>query len=131
MRYEFSSDTIFLLGVFLWGTLLGSILRFYDTIPHYDSLMHFVGGALISSFLVSFLVKYLSGFYFAVNVCITAGIAAIWEITEFINDRLFGLSGQLGLSDTMGDMIFVVAAALVINAMYWARDAKVALGGKI
>ncbi|MEK6957890.1 MAG: hypothetical protein AABW99_02860 [archaeon] len=121
MKEFFSRETLFLLTIFIIGELMGVFLHFYDTLVEFDSVMHFIGGALVSSLLVSFLLAYLKKFYFAANVLITLGIGALWEIIEYFSDTLFGTVSQGSLGDTMLDLIVVLLASATINVIYWWR----------
>lgn len=119
---KFGRETYFLLIVFIVGEIAGLTLGLYNPIHEFDLLMHFIGGMLVSSITIYFLLNHFKRFSFLANVLMTIGIGALWEIVEFLLDQLLGLSTQAGLFDTMTDLIIVLIAALIINGAYaWAH----------
>ena len=120
--------------------VIGETLNFYDHVPYYDKLVHFmlpfflgfiaamfaytmqVTGSLKASLLPTMFVV----------VMVALGIGAIWEIIEYLADVFLGtyLQGSLTASplvDTMNDLIMdtlggVFGALLVLR--YVKRDGK-------
>lgn len=91
---------------------LGSIMNFYRSIDQYDKIVHFFSGILIAAFgwlIITKLMPAVDGktkfiacmfaFFFA-----SAG-AGLWEIFEFVTDKLAGGEMQRGMVDTVTDMI--------------------------
>ena len=116
----------FLIALSLYLHVAGHISGFYDTFsPLYDKIAHFISAITIAilGFVLVFLLEQFSEqrctrfmiVYFI--VMFTMGLGAIWEIYEFVLDMLFGLQLQHGLEDTMWDLIFDLAGALIIASM--------------
>lgn len=119
-----SRETAFLLVAFILGELAGQLLGFHEIVPEYDAIMHFVGGALVSSVIINFLVERLHQYSYITNVFATLGVGALWEIAEFAADAILGTALQPGLGDTMLDLIVVLSASVIINTIYWWRHVK-------
>ncbi|HEY8542874.1 MAG TPA: hypothetical protein VIL29_10860 [Pseudothermotoga sp.] len=100
-------------------SLFGQFLGFYDLIPFLDKGLHFMGsllGVILFYFIVSTDSKFWEGetrkkraVFLSFLLANFAGI--IWEIAEFISDKLFKLGAQKGLEDTMFDLIFNLLGA--------------------
>lgn len=113
----------FLIAFSMYLHVAGHISGFYDTFsPVYDKLAHLISAITIATlgFVLVFLLEQFSEqrctrfmiVYFI--VMFTMGLGAIWEIYEFALDTAFGLQLQHGLEDTMWDLIFDLAGALII-----------------
>ncbi|HLC79513.1 MAG TPA: DUF2238 domain-containing protein [archaeon] len=124
MKLVFSRESLFLLVVFVAGEIMGNLLGFHTTLPQYDVFMHFVGGALVSSVIINLLLERLEQYSYITNVFVTLGIGALFEIFEFCADVFFKTTTQPGLEDTMIDLIIVLAAAIIINTIYWFRHIR-------
>lgn len=91
---------------------LGAMFLFYEKIPIYDTIFHFLSGFLLVWLAdyffdsISFgldsknLVLRLTFCFF--TACAGAGL---WEILEFCADKFLHLTTQYGLDDTMTDII--------------------------
>ncbi|MGM9653130.1 MAG: hypothetical protein ACI3XP_05795 [Eubacteriales bacterium] len=115
--------TLFLLG----AMLLGNVLGFFRTVPHWDDLLH-AGSSLLSGLFGVELLRCgtsvpssragkLTCALFA--FCFAMAIGGVWEIAEYAGDSLFGMNAQRALSiadgtplaghaalyDTMKDLI--------------------------
>ncbi len=120
------SDGIFfsaLVFIFL-ASPMGSILNLYRSFGPYDKFVHFISGILLAVFGMTVIQRLM-------KKCITAerypfmvpmiffacmfssGAAGIWEIFEFVTDRLAGGGMQRGMVDTVTDMIAGNTGALV------------------
>ena len=101
---------------------LGSSFDFYDIVNHYDDIIHFLSGILVTLFGYD-LFKMLNpknldiyknrkltiSFVFFFNLA----MAGLWEIFEFLIDQLFLTNMQIGcLNDTMIDMIDALLASI-------------------
>ncbi len=120
----------FLIALALWFHTAGYIRGYYELYyPYYDKVAHLVSGtavALLGFLGVIFLDKYwkmnLSA-PFIVGFTIIFGMAlgGFWEIYEFLVDTFFGgsMAGtmQNGLTDTMLDMMFVLAGSILVAIM--------------
>ncbi len=95
-------------------TFCGEILYFYEKIPVWDDILHFMGTAVIA--ILAFMVVYtfhFTGklrltlpFIFLFTFVFALAIGAIWEIMEFGIDQIFGRNTQhSSLNDTMWDLI--------------------------
>lgn len=108
--------TTFLILSILFGTLM----KVYDKVPWWDTMLHGVSGILlvISSLMVLAMmkeknknIKYSVGLVvsYAFFFSMTAGV--IWELLEFTADNFFGMNAQrakgveYGVLDTMQDII--------------------------
>lgn len=121
-------ETMYLIFVF-FAHFLGSIVNFYDLIPGYDKIMHFISGMLSTFIGLLLLIKLKQ--YKKINVvftiifmiAVTLSIATLWEFYEFISDYIFSKDAQnvitTGVSDTMWDMLMAFLGAIVISSQYW------------
>lgn len=133
--------------VFLYCAIfLGEVLSFYYLIPHWDLILHFFSGAMLSA--VGFiLVDLLNQSAHSVSLsplfesifafCFALALGAIWEIYEFAGDAILGLNmqkalladgtelvGKAALADTMEDLIVDAFAALVIAIIGYKSNKK-------
>lgn len=135
--------------VFLYcAVFLGNVLDFYHVAPHWDILLHAFSGAMLCK-LGFLLVGQLIGEEHApvsansllvavLAFCFALSVGALWEIYEFVVDRILDLNmqnthapdgtayiGTAALLDTMGDLIAdAIAAVLVAWAGYRAEKKK-------
>lgn len=124
--------------IFLYCAIyLGEVWSFYYLIPHWDTILHAMSGAMLGAFgfvLVRTLAEAekvkveLSPFFVSlVAFCFAITIGVVWEVYEFAGDGLLGLnmqkfrlpdgtllSGHAALSDTMWDLIVDALAALSV-----------------
>lgn len=117
--------------VFIYLSLiLGSVGKFYDLFPWWDTMLHTISGILFG--LLGFSLVYhlnrsswekirLSRAFIALFAfCFALSLGAIWEIYEYLVDSLFGWNMQRsGLPDTMSDLILdALGAGIVSSAGY-------------
>jgi hypothetical protein len=136
MDVQFPWFVFFLIAMALWFHTAGYIQGYYLTFsPYYDKVAHFVSGtaiALLGFLGVIFIDRYWkmnlrSHFIAGFTVIFGLAMAAAWEIYEYSIDTIFGgnLAGrmQAGLADTMNDMIFTLAASILVGvlAALWFR----------
>lgn len=124
--------------IFLYCAIyLGEVRSFYYLIPHWDTILHAMSGAMLGAFgfvLVRTLTEAekvkveLSPFFVSLTAfCFAITIGVVWEVYEFAGDGLLGLnmqkfrlpdgtllSGHAALSDTMWDLIVDALAALSV-----------------
>lgn len=124
--------------IFLYCAIyLGEVRSFYYLIPHWDTILHAMSGAMLGAFgfvLVRTLaeaekvkVEFSPFFVSLVAFCFAITIGVVWEVYEFAGDGLLGLnmqkfrlpdgtllSGHAALSDTMWDLIVDALAALSV-----------------
>ena len=115
---------VFLHGLFSLG------LGLYDHVPSLDIVMHLAGGVTIAySFgvLVDLLeAQRLIGFghelvrAFVIASLVTSA-ATGWEFVEFLCDRFAGTRAQLGLQDTLGDILVGILGGLAFLALVYGR----------
>ena len=105
--YTFYASIIFI----LLSLLLGKEFSFYEIIPFWDFLLHFLSGFIIASIGKQIYVL-LDGdiknnkFIIVFILCFAISTAAAWEIYEFTTDMILGTNSQNNsLSDTMWDII--------------------------
>jgi hypothetical protein len=107
-------------AVYLHG--LGDILGLYDRLhPVFDKITHITSASIITLLglvLVLLLDRYnrtrLEGWIIFVGiVTLTVTLGAIWEVMEFAVDQAFSTGLQRGLDDTIFDLLFDFAGALV------------------
>ncbi|GAA0863695.1 hypothetical protein [Paraclostridium tenue] len=124
-----SPALIFAILVFVFiASYLGSSFDFYGIVNHYDDIMHFLSGILVTLFGYD-LFKMLNpknldiyknrkltiSFVFFFNLA----IAGLWEIFEFLIDQFFLTNMQIGgLNDTMIDMIDALLASIILILSY-------------
>jgi hypothetical protein len=125
LKKYITRETVFLASFWAVFEFAGNAFRYYDSFPAWDILTHFLGGALVASVAIIFLLENLKKFSYRVNVIFTLGVGGAWEITEFLIDLAFGTHTQVGLNDTMVDLIMVFSAAVIVNLIhYYTRKGK-------
>lgn len=137
-NFVIPSNMMILYVLFLYGAIfLGEVMAFYYRVPHWDTFLHTLSGAMLGALgysVISFLNKSdgvpvnLSPVFVAFFAfCFSVSMGMVWEIYEFLVDRFFGtnmqkfmleggeqLIGQQALADTMKDIIVDAIGALVI-----------------
>jgi hypothetical protein len=110
------------LAVFLLHVFLSRVVFAYRAVPWLDVPMHFAGGWVIAWFLERALATLAGrGLVEPVGRALaaalvfgwTAAAALGWEVAEYTSDALGITSAQLGLDDTMVDMMLGVAGGIV------------------
>ena len=117
IRLSPSLYLFYLIYVTLAG-FCGSCLYMYKTVPYVDKAIHFVWGyiaCLIGLYLICRTkeINNMKGFtIFIVFFAVSMATASIWEIIEFLSDKLLGQTSQgvavnnvIPLNDTMFDII--------------------------
>jgi len=84
--------------------------------------MHFFGGVAISYFIAKgyniaeahgLLGQPARCLYFVTVSAVATTTTVLWEFAEFLSDRYFGTHAQLGLEDTLSDMLLGCLGSLV------------------
>lgn len=92
----------------------GEVLRFYANVWGWDAGIHFLSGVLIGLAVIIWLrrlslkkdkVRMPGWLQFLFVLCVSVGVAVLWEIVEFASDQWFGTTSQDSLVDTMLDLI--------------------------
>ena len=105
---------VFLLYLILALHLSGIVFRLYWSVPHYDTLMHFLGGfwvAMMTNYLLQkrknnvFKNDFFLKIIFIVGAVMIVGF--FWELQEFFIDQFIFhkvLITQESITDTMTDL---------------------------
>lgn len=135
-------DTLFysgLVSIFM-ASPLGSIIDLYRFVGPYDKIVHFISGFLLAAFgmfIIEKLLKRTSKVEdlkpFVIPMIFTAcmfssGGAGLWEIFEFLADKIAGGGMQRGMVDTVTDMIAGNIGALVYGVVIYFRSKKLNRG---
>ena len=135
-------DTLFYSGlVFIFmASPLGSIIDLYRFVDPYDKIVHFISGFLLAAFgmfIIEKLLKRTSKVEdlkpFVIPMIFTAcmfssGGAGLWEIFEFLADKIAGGGMQRGMVDTVTDMIAGNIVAIVYGVVIYFRSKKLNRG---
>lgn len=117
-------DFLITSAIFL-NTFMGEWLKFYEKIRLWDKFMHFYATAVaaILAFMVVYSLHYARKlrltlpFIWVFTVVFAIAMGAMWELFEFWVDSLFGKRMQKGLPDTMWDMMYNLAAGVIIAVL--------------
>lgn len=98
----------------VFAYFLGTVINFYDRIPNYDTLMHFLSGVFEAYISIELFKKKdlldILGFVALVSVG--------WEIFEFTASILLKVDPQrvelTGVTDTMKDLIVALIGAILL-----------------
>lgn len=139
LRIEIPSNMMVLFILFIYAaTFLGEVRNFYYVVPHFDTVLHTLSGAMIATLgfsLIAFLNKsdkipvVLSpAFVACFTFCFALALGSIWEIYEFLADGILNtnmqkfaledgtkLIGRLAVKDTMKDIIVDALGAFIIS----------------
>ena len=126
------------LTVFLAHVTASRILGTYLVFPSLDVPMHLLGGAAIAYFFRSSLcaresrpiVGALTETAATLFSFTATGLAAVfWEFAEWLSDRYLGTHAQLGLDDTLLDMLLGIAGGLALVVALAARSTRASARG--
>ena len=116
--------------VFLLHVFISRVLNGYILYPPLDIPMHFFGGVAIAYFLSMCFAAlpedavspaYRAAAELVLVMSLTATASVVWEFAEFTTDTLFGTHAQLGLEDTLGDMVLGIAGGASYVLASWRR----------
>lgn len=105
----------------------------YETLPFLDLPMHFVGGLAITFFLWTTYSAYSrSGTLGQPNthaiavltLTSTVTCAVLWEFAEYLSDRYLGTTTQMGLEDTLLDLLLGIIGGTVFVGIAWMRQGR-------
>src|SRR5438128_1034684 len=108
--------------VFGLHVIFSRVLGTYLLLPSLDIPMHFFGGMSITYFFSYVLAVAIPlGFLGSPNRMVllllaffaACSSAVFWEFAEFLSDRFLGTHAQLGLNDTLSDMLLGIVGAVV------------------
>ena len=118
-------------AVFLFHAFASRVLRLYEDHPASDVAMHALGGIAIAFFFWrAGLLAAGAGVIGAINRTglsvmvfgLTCAAAVFWEFGEYLSDRYLGTRAQLGLDDTLGDMLVGIVGGVAFLAATRARS---------
>src|SRR5262245_12389905 len=118
-------------AVFLFHAFASRVLRLYEDPPASDVAMHALGGIAIAFFFWrAGLLAAGAGVIGAINRTglsvmvfgLTCAAAVFWEFGEYLSDRYLGTRAQLGLDDTLGDMLVGIVGGVAFLAATRARS---------
>ena len=114
----------------------GEALGAYDALPWFDNVAHFTLPFFLAPTIYIALaradvvpdpkddteLRHYVGI-FIVTFALGVALGGIWEIWEWVSDHSFGSSLQLGLDDTVGDLVADTAGSLcgALLLVCWAR----------
>ncbi len=105
---------------------LGATCELYNKIYWFDKFSHFVSGILTSFGAIYILVKNKSNkllFNILFIISFSLGIAALWEIFEYLASYYFNMDPQkvilTGVTDTMGDIIVAFLGSILVSICYY------------
>lgn len=115
--------------VFVFSSMfLGEVFAFYHHVSVWDDVLHFLSGFLISFSVMLLLALFahnrkhiiMPAWFGSLFIfCSAIAMAALWEVTEFTSDQLFGTFSQgKSLYDTMMDIIYALFGGLIV-AVTW------------
>lgn len=116
------SKTVAYFGIFLAGlNAVASFLSWYQLIPWFDSLMHFLGGVWVA-YLVTWLYVIFTKGQRDVNkakfliLFLVFIVAFGWEVYEYIAQDFLGIGNALAtFDDSVVDMIFgMIGGAFIV-----------------
>ena len=115
------------ISLIVFHTFILLVLDAYTRFPPIDIPMHFLGGASAAYFLRWSVLTApeckicapLDSFARNRLVLITTfAVTVLWEVAEFLLDRKYGSHLQLGVIDTLGDMLTGVSGAGALLVWY-------------
>ena len=111
--------------VFALHLLASRVLRLYVAYPRTDIAMHLLGGIAIAFFFwrAGSLALH-AGVIGTVNRTgmrviifgLTCAAAVFWECAEYLSDHYLGTNAQLGVADTLKDMVVGIAGGVIFLA---------------
>ncbi|HET9662207.1 MAG TPA: phosphatase PAP2 family protein [Thermomicrobiales bacterium] len=124
----FSLLTHVIIVVTTYADTLGTAGHMYDRYISYDKITHFLGSAAVASAVGDVLIaKARKGsiswsprkmMIMAAGIAI--GMGALWEVYEYVGDRLLDTGRDGGMTDTTYDLISDSAGAIFAAALlYW------------
>jgi hypothetical protein len=121
--------------VFLAHVVASDAFGAYERFPPLDIPMHILGGIAISFFIgrsygaaerLGLLGHPFRWLYFVVVFALATTATVLWEFAEYISDRYFGTHAQLGLRDTLLDMLLGCLGSLFFLVAHAAASGRVA-----
>jgi len=111
--------------ILFFGIYVSGRLAIYEDFPHFDSVMHFLGGATIAWFVVGRASHRGQWVSFQKTLCITVAVGILWEIAEWFSGVAFAPGSVVykyfsggGPLDTVVDVLLDIAGAALFYAFY-------------
>ena len=115
-------ELLIFLALFLH--VVGGVLDWYDRFPNWDTMTHFISTFMLG--VVALIVIYLMHVYWegftmdlrammVMTVFVGAFLGVVWELMEWTVDLVFGTEEQLGLDDTMMDLVMDLFGACLAS----------------
>ncbi|RLF66485.1 MAG: hypothetical protein DRN30_02015 [Thermoplasmata archaeon] len=104
--------------------VLGGTFDLYTNIPWWDILTHFMSSVTVCLFAAYAMIvidAYFAEVKFTLPVVITFVVmlslagGALWEIGEYMSDKILGTHEQKGLDDTMKDLIVDFVGGIIVS----------------
>jgi len=121
-------------AVFVLHVLASRVFMLYIAYPDLDIPMHVLGGVAIALFFWRAVILASGADVIGsvnrtgVGVIVfglTCAAAVFWEFAEYLSDRYLGTRAQLGLDDTLGDMLSGIVGGTVFIAARGLRRVRV------
>jgi hypothetical protein len=125
---SFSLLTLVIIVVTTYADTLGTAGHMYDRYISYDKITHFLGSAAVASAVGDVLIakarkeslSWSPRKMMIMAAGIAIGMGAMWEVYEYIGDRLLDTGRDGGFTDTTYDLISDSAGAIFAAALlYW------------
>lgn len=108
----------FIGGLFLLNLLFLS-LGLYEKYAYLDDIFHFLGGSSIAFFILRsmsiLLPQNTTKLKITLTILLTFIIALLWEVMEFSCDTLLGTQLQMGVIDTIIDLVIGTTGAACVT----------------
>ena len=111
------------IALFTFHVIASRGFHAYEQFPPLDIPMHFLGGVVIAYFFhrasLAASERGITGSFHRVThavlvFALTCTATVFWEFAEFIADHYFGTHAQLGLDDTLGDMLLGICGGITL-----------------
>lgn len=132
LKIDKKTELIYILFIF-FAQILGSVLRFYQTVPYYDKFIHFISGFLSCTFALVIIKKYhlqtqKLSFRNLLILLMSLAVAVGWEMFEYTSDKILKGDTQnvltTGVNDTMQDVIMAFLASLFFIIFYSFKERR-------
>lgn len=109
------------IALFTFHVIASRGFHAYERFPPLDIPMHFLGGVAIAYFFHRASIAasshgIIGPFHRVTHIvlvfALTCAATVFWEFAEFLADRYLGTHAQLGLDDTLGDMLLGICGGV-------------------
>lgn len=110
------------------GGFLGFLLHLYKVTTWYDTFIHFISGIFVGLVAIYILNKFKLYdknnilFNTLFIILFSLSVSALWEVIEFILDKIFNSDMQrklTGVNDTMKDIICALLGNILFNITFY------------